>query len=562
MFKLKISVLRLRAVCMLLALIVLAGAAPQFVLTVSAAGFSDMPQNHWAYQSVSELVASGTINGFEDGTFRPDATVSRAEFVKMIGMGGERRSSDYADVNSSHWGYEYIMTSGLDAVGDNMFLPDTAINRETVANLLWNRNGKVTGLTVPRMITSQSSNPDAAAWVYAYGIMMGDDYINLRLGDSLTRAEAAALIVRAKKINADTPQIDFYSKMTDKQLETVYNAFDLIDDKPYNANLTVTHGELAMLAMRIATAQNNVTYSNYSAQTPFEHKYAKALYVYGNYCIGDDKVNKTYIDQNATVADAICAVMFGTSRNTMVALKQPTGKIYPELEQKTLTDNEKMYLSFAYENGVSLYANAKINADKDVTLKELACILLQCDEMFGFESPRVYSTVNMNFAYKNNMPVEYNVENYPSNADIYAKILKDVPKNVYETPFVTYYKDSKSANPKDIYNNCRDFYEIYVSAVRDFAYALKDNGVECSVVYIPSLVINNGHGYTYRLKINVSDNKTGVKLSDIIDTTDGADGGFVLEKGKTLYVDFDTNSYFKDVYMTADNACINKIVVK
>ncbi len=562
MFKLKISVLRLRAVCMLLALIVLAGAAPQFVLTVSAAEFSDMPQNHWAYQSVSELVASGTINGFEDGTFRPDATVSRAEFVKMIGMGGERRSSDYADVNSSHWGYEYIMTSGLDAVGDNMFLPDTAINRETVANLLWNRNGKVTGLTVPRMITSQSSNPDAAAWVYAYGIMMGDDYINLRLGDSLTRAEAAALIVRAKKINADTPQIDFYSKMTDKQLETVYNAFDLIDDKPYNANLTVTHGELAMLAMRIATAQNNVTYSNYSAQTPFEHKYAKALYVYGNYCIGDDKVNKTYIDQNATVADAICAVMFGTSRNTMVALKQPTGKIYPELEQKTLTDNEKMYLSFAYENGVSLYANAKINADKDVTLKELACILLQCDEMFGFESPRVYSTVNMNFAYKNNMPVEYNVENYPSNADIYAKILKDVPKNVYETPFVTYYKDSKSANPKDIYNNCRDFYEIYVSAVRDFAYALKDNGVECSVVYIPSLVINNGHGYTYRLKINVSDNKTGVKLSDIIDTTDGADGGFVLEKGKTLYVDFDTNSYFKDVYMTADNACINKIVVK
>ncbi len=562
MFNLKISVLRLRTFCMLLALIVLAGAAPQFVLTVSAAEFSDMPQNHWAYQSVSELVASGTINGFEDGTFRPDATVSRAEFVKMIGMGGERRSSDYADVNSSHWGYEYIMTSGLDAVADNMFLPDTAINRETVANLLWNRNGKVTGLTVPRMITSQSSNPDAAAWVYAYGIMMGDDYINLRIGDSLTRAEAAALIVRAKKINADTPQIDFYSKMTDKQLETVYNAFDLIDDKPYNANSTVTHGELAMLAMRIATAQNNVTYSNYSAQTPFEHKYAKALYVYGNYCIGEDKVNKTYIDQNATVADAICAIMFGTSRNTMVALKQPTGKIYPELEQKTLTDNEKMYLSFAYENGVSLYANAKINADKDVTLKELACILLQCDEMFGFESPRVYSTVNMNFAYKNNMPVEYNVENYPSNADIYAKILKDVPKNVYETPFVTYYKDGKSANPKDIYNNCRDFYEIYVSAVSDFAYALKDNGVECSVVYIPSLVIDNGHGYTYRLKINVADNKTGVKLSDIIDTTDGADGGFVLEKGNTLYVDFDTNSYFKDVYMTADNACINKIVVK
>ena len=74
------------------------------------ADFSDLPSGHWAYGSVVKLVSEGTINGFTDGTFRPDATVSRAEFVKMIGKGPETSSVVYADVKPGEWYYDYVMS--------------------------------------------------------------------------------------------------------------------------------------------------------------------------------------------------------------------------------------------------------------------------------------------------------------------------------------------------------------------------------------------------------------------------------------------------------------------
>ena len=61
----------------------------------SASMFADLPESHWGYPSVNKLVADGTVKGYEDGTFRPDNTVTRAEFVKMMGVGPERRGSDF-----------------------------------------------------------------------------------------------------------------------------------------------------------------------------------------------------------------------------------------------------------------------------------------------------------------------------------------------------------------------------------------------------------------------------------------------------------------------------------
>ncbi|UKI35327.1 MAG: hypothetical protein L6V93_14190 [Clostridiales bacterium] len=89
------------------------------------------------------------------------------------------------------------------------FMPDKAITRGEVLNLIWKRNGSKTGISAPSVITSQSDNKDAAAWGYTYGIMTGDDGLNLRLGDTLTRAEGAALSVRAREINENSPAKDF-----------------------------------------------------------------------------------------------------------------------------------------------------------------------------------------------------------------------------------------------------------------------------------------------------------------------------------------------------------------
>lgn len=43
--------------------------------------FTDVPSNHWAYGAVSQLAKAGLVDGFEDGTFRGDKTISRYEFA-------------------------------------------------------------------------------------------------------------------------------------------------------------------------------------------------------------------------------------------------------------------------------------------------------------------------------------------------------------------------------------------------------------------------------------------------------------------------------------------------
>ena len=183
------------------------------VPTVYAAHFSDFGADHWAYEYVNVLVNDGTINGYTDGTFRPAGIVTRAEFVKMIGEGSVVRTEAFDDVPTSHWAYKYIMSSGLKPAFDNMFMPTQPITRGEVAELLWLRAGEPAGVTAPPVVHRQGDNFDAISWVYTNGIMVGSDYIDLRLNDTLTRAEASALIVRARNVSATTEKTNFYASV-------------------------------------------------------------------------------------------------------------------------------------------------------------------------------------------------------------------------------------------------------------------------------------------------------------------------------------------------------------
>lgn len=46
--------------------------------------FKDVPETHWAYEAIEELAEKGIINGYEDGTFKPDEAVTRAELATML----------------------------------------------------------------------------------------------------------------------------------------------------------------------------------------------------------------------------------------------------------------------------------------------------------------------------------------------------------------------------------------------------------------------------------------------------------------------------------------------
>lgn len=110
--------------------------APAFAQT----SFSDVNNNYWAKDFINELSERGIIKGFPDGTFRPDAAVTRAEFAAMIRSLRKpktRTAVNFVDVTSNFWArgaiaeaYEMQWMAGYPG---NVFRPQQQIPRVQVA---------------------------------------------------------------------------------------------------------------------------------------------------------------------------------------------------------------------------------------------------------------------------------------------------------------------------------------------------------------------------------------------------------------------------------------------
>ncbi len=76
--------------------------------------YTDMDQNHWAYQSIKFLTEVGVVVGYPDGTYKPDIPVTRAEFasmaIKALGQEDANVTQDihFTDVKPDFWAYNII----------------------------------------------------------------------------------------------------------------------------------------------------------------------------------------------------------------------------------------------------------------------------------------------------------------------------------------------------------------------------------------------------------------------------------------------------------------------
>ena len=73
--------------------------------------FWDVTRDHWAFQQIAELVDRNVLNGYADGSFKPDVTVTRAEWAKiMVGALNKPSGGSAATYNDTHghWANEWI----------------------------------------------------------------------------------------------------------------------------------------------------------------------------------------------------------------------------------------------------------------------------------------------------------------------------------------------------------------------------------------------------------------------------------------------------------------------
>ncbi len=213
--------------------------------------FSDI-EGHWAIDEIGKAYENGVTNGYDDGTFRPDDTVSRAEFMKMVTCalfenipeleGAEHWAEKY--YNFALEAYLYAMTGEVyDQISpavmsaENYDLPIKRWEMAYIINCalvnyfdagkvlyLFENNTKFNDKAA--IFETYSNNVGNSVLNVAYcGIVFGDENGNFNASDSGTRAEAVTVINRlcgvAEKIRDEYDRLikeynDNYEKTIEK----------------------------------------------------------------------------------------------------------------------------------------------------------------------------------------------------------------------------------------------------------------------------------------------------------------------------------------------------------
>lgn len=151
--------------------------------TLQAPFFNDIT-DHWAESQIKAAVASGYVNGFEDGTFKPNASVTRAEFVKLL-VGALKLD---VETGSSPWYQGYVTAAKKAGIfADDFEGWNQPILRKEVAML------GVRGLTGYKQEYDMNRNLYEAAKA---GILSGTAPGEIEPDGESTRAQAIVIIER------------------------------------------------------------------------------------------------------------------------------------------------------------------------------------------------------------------------------------------------------------------------------------------------------------------------------------------------------------------------------
>lgn len=142
-----------------------------------SSGFTDVASGAWYNNAVSTLTRAGILDGYEDGSFRPNASITRAEFTKIAvsffkHVGGAS-SNPFNDVPDSAWYAEFVKTAAelglIDGYEDGTFRPNAPITRAEACTIVNRTLGRAPDkdnlLPEHEMLTWPDNSRDA--WYYA-----------------------------------------------------------------------------------------------------------------------------------------------------------------------------------------------------------------------------------------------------------------------------------------------------------------------------------------------------------------------------------------------------------
>jgi len=390
-------------------------AACCIILTNVSYAFTDLTSEHWAYDAVGKMVDRKVLSGYNDGTFKPDSKITRAEFatilVKTLGIKEVSESIEFKDVEGIHWAEAYIdlantFLTGYLLNGEYYFKPEEAALREDAAVAIVSAKGltnKDVDIGVLNKFNDKSSISENLRKYVAIavdnGLMKGNANGTFNPQGNLTRAEVAALfnnIYEYEKIvvNDVIESEKEEEKHIHKEVKRIYD------------NENGTH----RVEVYCSECKEGISSKNEN------HKYKQGKCECGKYQLEVD----VEIDETYEVGDKVYFYTYGAEK-VEYSLVEDTGKTYLSEGNDNLDKKEKISIEVeedmagrtfilnvkAYSGNTSVKESKRFSINKNEEETEK-------DKLPEFEINEEDFSINLGKDYEK-YQVSYCIGNTPSN---------------------------------------------------------------------------------------------------------------------------------------------------
>lgn len=178
--------------------------SPSYASNIS---FTDVPPNFWGYQNIQWAINNQVIDGYPDGTFKPNQNVNQNEFLAMLIRAYQPKDFSVAAYTNKDWALPYVdyskkmgwniaMTASTVDLDSSYYRPVAAppITRGFVARIIANATGK------------NYSEDDSIQYLLDTGLSdgkTGKSVVGFSKDDTLTRTEALTFIQRLKSVDSN-----------------------------------------------------------------------------------------------------------------------------------------------------------------------------------------------------------------------------------------------------------------------------------------------------------------------------------------------------------------------
>jgi hypothetical protein len=243
--------------------------------------FSDVSRTHQYYTAITFMNESGVVSGYEDGTFKPENPINRAEALKIILKGSsieadQEFKADFPDVKADQWFALYVikakamgLVKGNDS--DGTFAPSRQVNLAEFVKILLLANAidvsSFQGKTVVPNIPADAWYANYINYAASLGLLAKDAQGNIDASKLLTRGEVMNImyllnIIRKgqdtqfllNRAEAELAQIEVY--IAANQITFAKNASDLAVDITQQAYKNMPENAVVLGAAKIARAYN------------------------------------------------------------------------------------------------------------------------------------------------------------------------------------------------------------------------------------------------------------------------------------------------------------------